>query len=764
MAGGPVEIRGYCHAGVNASLRRFAEVKEHGSVVFVPTDDGSAAVPDATPVIAGPAVLPLPPFRAQRNRILVQPSDAAIRTHRDAGCDCRAVVPWFAGIQEQPPGKPSHQRKRVLLYVKHRSASDAAMARAALAELGEPFVEFDYNSGYRQVDYEAALRDAKWALWVGCGESQGLALQQAWSFGVPTGVFDVARMGQSTAELPPGYALASSTATPYWHPVCGIRDTHSLRHLVRAMVKRWESFDPRAFVQGRLSDTCCRLEWDLITQGCAHRTLEVPGERAQVHVVVPLYNGVDVLHRALLSVIRQTYRPWRLTVAVNGVAEDSHTFRRAQELAELDARIEARHFTCDKQAAMRAVAAESECLWVAVLDADDLWLAPKLEEQMHFLQKHPDVDVLGTRGRLFGFQHGAIGSAGRVDPEIFGYGNPMLHSSVVMRRELATWSSDATVCDDWELFLRLQYEGRRLHNLDEVLYWRYHDEATNFYAGAVSTRHVTRLWHIWAPLMRAPITTRAVYAHMEGGLGNQLFAAATAIAYARRTGRRVFLDVGFYDVESPEGVTARALSPMFGTMPRVHRVPEGCRGYASTSFAYAEIPDFADDEAVVLSGIFLSARYFDACASTVKDMLQISLGARDRAKAWAGSRNMTCAHVRRGDYLTAPAHAGHAAPGEQYVEDAIRYVRDLDWGAEVVVFSDDPEFSIEGAQQAPNVEDAETVLSMMIACRHHIMSASTLSWWADWYRGGNAGVVVAPNVWNTKHEVPDIGRDHWILM
>ena len=760
-----VQLKGYCHHTVEAALSRVASLsKTEGSVLFCPEDKHTDCEVER-PVIAGPAVLPLPRYRNQQNRILVQPSDAAIKSHREAGHDCRGVVPWLSGTTMGVAPKIVY-RHDVILYHKFRSGRDLEHARAVLSECGlSDVVAFRYGS-YNQRDYLKALATSRFVLWVGCGESQGLALHQAWAHGIPSAVWDIGTFGLSTGTLPPEYRNVSTTAVPYWHRSCGLRVTHKddVKGMVEQMSKRWSSFKPQTFVEACLSDEVSKMEWDLMVRACKFRLVSKPSEYPKVHVIVPLFNGVELLHRALLSVIGQTYTLWQLTVVLNGVDRESHTALRARELACLDARIEVLHFACGKQQAMREVAEISKCPWLAVLDADDVWMPRKLALQLEFARTHPQADIIGGRVELFGFASGVgcdkFGTR-RLRTRHFLGANPMLHSAVIMKRPLATWSDGAAVCDDLELFMRHKYQGRNFFNIPDVVYRKYVDDDHSFYAGR-DAPYAARLFRVWSPLLRIASNKKKVYVQLCGGLGNQLFAAATGLAYAKRHGREICFDVRWFSEVHGGDVTARTLSPMFRTMPVTTEVPDDAKTHVVSGHGYTKIPAFAE-KSVLLAGTFLSARFFDDSVDLVHNVLEPSVEASSAAHAWIATFpeacSVTCVHVRRGDYLTQPEKYGHTTPSDTFLRSAMAKVKAEDPFTTFVTFSDDPDFVVDGTVQAPDV-DGETALCMMRACRNHIMSASTLSWWADWLRM-DRGTIIAPATWNSAHGTPDIGLPHW---
>jgi glycosyltransferase involved in cell wall biosynthesis len=114
---------------------------------------------------------------------------------------------------------------------------------------------------------------------------------------------------------------------------------------------------------------------------------------------------------------------------------------------------------------------------VGRLDADDVALPTRLARQVAFLTTHPEVGVLGTAAREVD-ETGAQVRVVRPPSEdaairrVLIRRNPMLHSTVVMRRALLErvggYDESFAVAQDYDLWLRLA-PLTRLANLDEVL-------------------------------------------------------------------------------------------------------------------------------------------------------------------------------------------------------------------------------------------------------------------------------------------------------
>lgn len=119
-----------------------------------------------------------------------------------------------------------------------------------------------------------------------------------------------------------------------------------------------------------------------------------------VSVVVPIYNYARYLQDAIESVLRQTYTDWELLVVDDGSTDGGD--RIATDYAQ---RFPSKVFlTHHPGRANRGLGAtlnrgirQGSGKYVAILDADDVWLPHKLEKQVEVMERHPDVGLVYGR-------------------------------------------------------------------------------------------------------------------------------------------------------------------------------------------------------------------------------------------------------------------------------------------------------------------------------------------------------------------------------
>lgn len=194
----------------------------------------------------------------------------------------------------------------------------------------------------------------------------------------------------------------------------------------------------------------------------------------KVSVVMAVYNGQQHLPAALDSLWQQTLTDFELLVVDDGSTDDT-----AQILTDCtDPRL--RVLTNPSQqglaASLNTGLQQAVGEYVARMDHDDICLPRRLELQARYLDKHPDIDILGSWARTIGTEPEQVWAYPTHDADIRSelIFNPVLvHSSVMLRRtrfdpDGFQYDQRLARAQDYDLWVRVADE-LRFANLDEVL-------------------------------------------------------------------------------------------------------------------------------------------------------------------------------------------------------------------------------------------------------------------------------------------------------
>jgi glycosyltransferase involved in cell wall biosynthesis len=108
-----------------------------------------------------------------------------------------------------------------------------------------------------------------------------------------------------------------------------------------------------------------------------------------ITILIPLYNGIEYLPETINSVISQTYTDWRMLIGINGHGDNGgEVALQVEQLVKSEPRIQVIIQPVDinnKPKSLNNLVSFVKTEWVAILDADDLWLPTKLEEQISII-------------------------------------------------------------------------------------------------------------------------------------------------------------------------------------------------------------------------------------------------------------------------------------------------------------------------------------------------------------------------------------------
>lgn len=196
----------------------------------------------------------------------------------------------------------------------------------------------------------------------------------------------------------------------------------------------------------------------------------------KVSVLMPVYNGEQYLRESIESILNQTFRDFEfLIISEHGTSAESLAIIESYT----DERIRHIHNTIrlGLVGSLNLGLKETQGEYIARMDADDVSFLERLGKQIQFLDKHPEIGMIGTwfelideHGKPINKVHFPVAN-NLVKWHLFFY-NPIVHPSVMLRRtiyeQFGGYDTKALHCEDYELWLRLA-QKIQIANLPEVL-------------------------------------------------------------------------------------------------------------------------------------------------------------------------------------------------------------------------------------------------------------------------------------------------------
>jgi glycosyltransferase involved in cell wall biosynthesis len=179
-----------------------------------------------------------------------------------------------------------------------------------------------------------------------------------------------------------------------------------------------------------------------------------------VSIIIPTYNRVAFLIRALKSVFSQTFHSYELIIVDDGSTDGTE-----QYICNLDREIRYIKIAHSGVSRARNVGIDSsQGDWIAFLDSDDYWLPEKLEKQMRYLERFPEYRICHTDE--IWIKNGVRINQGKKHKKSEGWffvpsldlclispSSVMIHTSVF--REIGKFDESFDYVEDYEMWLRI---------------------------------------------------------------------------------------------------------------------------------------------------------------------------------------------------------------------------------------------------------------------------------------------------------------------
>ncbi len=196
-----------------------------------------------------------------------------------------------------------------------------------------------------------------------------------------------------------------------------------------------------------------------------------------ISVVMSVFNGERYLGEAMESILNQSFRDFELIVIDDGSTDDSAKILRT--FAAQDSRVQVHsQANCGLVEALNRGFGLARGRYIARMDADDISVKDRLLWQASFLERNPDVGVVGgaiqridSDGTPLEVKYYAPTDA-EIKTALFRNCCELAHPAVLIRKEvfIQTGGYRAAFIDaeDYDLWLRIA-EHCQLANLNEIL-------------------------------------------------------------------------------------------------------------------------------------------------------------------------------------------------------------------------------------------------------------------------------------------------------
>ena len=188
----------------------------------------------------------------------------------------------------------------------------------------------------------------------------------------------------------------------------------------------------------------------------------------KISVVMSVYNGEKHLRESIESILNQTFTDFEFIIVNDGSTDNSLEIIKSYDDERIKIINNEENIGLTKS--LNKAIKQARGVYIARQDADDISLSNRLELQFKFLEKHPEVALLGT-GIYVIDENGDEIEKRIMHPNpkrSLLKGNRFIHGSVMFRKsvidELGAYNETLRYSQDYELWLRLskEYDVRNL--------------------------------------------------------------------------------------------------------------------------------------------------------------------------------------------------------------------------------------------------------------------------------------------------------------
>lgn len=288
---------------------------------------------------------------------------------------------------------------------------------------------------------------------------------------------------------------------------------------------------------------------------------------------------------------------------------------------------------------------------------------------------------------------------------------------------------------------------------------------------------------------------------LKGGLGNQMFQYAFALAYDTINNTGFQLDLRYLNDRTPRpNVVFRKYDlDIFRVKPRIYHKDKYRFGlypvyvfeslqkrlvkgpYSKTTRKYLELsfkfnPElFTLPDGTYFDGYFQCYKYFDSIREKLLEHFSFLHSLQENSFTLLNEireSNSICLNVRRGDFVTNKL-LGTTDP--EYYNSAVSFMKERHPDATIYVFSDEidwcrsnlkfnlPTVFVSHDHAGPRFRD---YFELMINCKNFIIPNSSFAWWAAYLCQYPEKTIIAPKVWfnGQPQRSQDIIPQTWVKM
>lgn len=192
----------------------------------------------------------------------------------------------------------------------------------------------------------------------------------------------------------------------------------------------------------------------------------------EISVCMPVYNREDYINECIDSILHQSFQNFEIIIVDDGSTDNTCALIESYQDSRIKL-VKNRHNYIESTNLLFELA---QGKYIARIDSDDIMLPKRLETQYSFLEKHPEIDILGGGYETFGQESKVYPpqKSGDLDMYDFLEGCCIAHPTVMMRKERIKsfslkYEADFIYAEDYRFWTQALLCRLKLYNLSDTL-------------------------------------------------------------------------------------------------------------------------------------------------------------------------------------------------------------------------------------------------------------------------------------------------------
>lgn len=200
-----------------------------------------------------------------------------------------------------------------------------------------------------------------------------------------------------------------------------------------------------------------------------------------VTIIMPVHNGEKYLREAIESILAQTFSNFTFLIIDDGSTDDSVNIINSYDDNRIKLLINEKNIGISKS--LNRGIDNSQTKYIARMDQDDISFPNRIEEQINFMEAHPEIGICGTWMMAFNEEKQKVLKKRPVKNNdiraMLLFNNPMAHPTVMIRKESLDannlrYNHEFDGLEDYDLWERMSMVTKMENIPKALLLYRLH--------------------------------------------------------------------------------------------------------------------------------------------------------------------------------------------------------------------------------------------------------------------------------------------------